>query len=111
MSDEEKLKNQILRSNKEKAIEEIKRFIFTYVKNWSYTDDIVQDVFLAVYLNFDTTYKEKCKIKTWILTIAANKAKDFLKSSHYKRVALTNRYLHQTNTQTPETSLMQNQMK
>ncbi|HET7628591.1 MAG TPA: sigma-70 family RNA polymerase sigma factor [Bacillales bacterium] len=116
MHEEDRLKGLILQSNKDKAIqllidecmEDVKRFVFTYVKNWSYTDDIVQDAFLAVYLNLDT-FKESASIKTWILSIAANKAKDFLKSWHYKKVSLTNQFFHQANNETPETLLLNNQ--
>lgn len=61
----------------------IKRLIFTYVKNYSVTDDIAQEVFISIYKNIDQ-FKGESNIKTWIFRIAINKCKDYLKSPKYQ---------------------------
>lgn len=59
--------------------EEIKRVIFTYVKNYAQTDDIFQEFLIKVYTNMDQ-FKKESKLKTWLYRIAINKCKDYLRS-------------------------------
>ncbi|RLQ94361.1 sigma-70 family RNA polymerase sigma factor [Falsibacillus albus] len=69
--------------------EEIKRLIFTYVKEWNTAEDLTQDVFITVYLKRDT-FQEQSSLKTWIYRIAINKSKDYLKSWGNRMLSLTN---------------------
>ena len=62
---------------------DVKRFIFTYVKDWDVASDLTQDVFIKVY-NGLHQFENRSSIKTWIFSIAANRSKDYLKSWHYK---------------------------
>ncbi len=71
--------------------EEIKRLIFSYMKEWNITDDLTQDTFLSVYLHLDS-FESKSKLRTWIFSIAINKCKDYLKSWKYKKVYVTNKF-------------------
>lgn len=59
--------------------EEIKRLIFTYVKNYSTTDDIFQEFLIKVYKTI-AGFKRNSKLKTWLYRIAINKCKDHLRS-------------------------------
>ncbi|WP_052330476.1 RNA polymerase sigma factor [Virgibacillus sp. MSP4-1] len=59
--------------------EQIKRVIFTYVKNHAQTDDIFQEFLITVYHKINT-YKGKSKFETWLYRIAVNKCKDYLRS-------------------------------
>ncbi|MBB6451669.1 RNA polymerase sigma factor (sigma-70 family) [Salirhabdus euzebyi] len=82
-----------LSNNKEDVIEmlmkqygeELKRIIFMYVKNWSQADDLIQDVFVTIFIKLDT-YKGKSSLKNWIYSIAINKCKDYLRSWQYKKM-------------------------
>jgi len=63
--------------------DEIKRLIFTYVKNESDTEDVTQEVFLTIYQKLHT-YKGESSLKSWLYSIAINKCKDHLRSWKYK---------------------------
>lgn len=65
----------------------VKRFIYTYVKNWETAGDLSQDVFVTVYEKWET-FEGRSSMKTWIFKIAANKAKDHLKSWNHRKVSL-----------------------
>ncbi|WP_226536315.1 sigma-70 family RNA polymerase sigma factor [Fictibacillus halophilus] len=68
--------------------EEIKRLIYTYVKNWPQAEDLTQDVFVTLYTKMDT-FRGDSAIRSWIYSIAINKSKDYLKSWHYRKLQLT----------------------
>ncbi|MDX5475346.1 MAG: sigma-70 family RNA polymerase sigma factor [Bacillaceae bacterium] len=59
--------------------EEIKRLIFTYVRDFAVVDDLFQDVFIKVYYQLDS-FRGESELKTWIYRIAINKSKDYLRS-------------------------------
>lgn len=71
--------------------EEIKRLIFTFVKNWPQAEDLTQDVFITLYTKLDT-FRGESNIRSWVYSIAINKAKDFLKSWHYRKIQLTDKF-------------------
>ncbi|WP_227396263.1 sigma-70 family RNA polymerase sigma factor [Jeotgalibacillus aurantiacus] len=66
----------------------IKRFIYSYVKNWETAGDLAQDVFVTVYEKW-ATFEGRSSFKTWIFTIAANRSKDYLRSWHYRKISLS----------------------
>ncbi|MBB6454758.1 RNA polymerase sigma-70 factor (ECF subfamily) [Salirhabdus euzebyi] len=78
---------KILQLNPNQAIEvimdtygdEIKRLIFTYVKNTSDTDDVTQEVFVTIYRKLGT-FQGRSSLKSWLYSIAINKSKDYLRS-------------------------------
>lgn len=88
--------------------EEIKRFILTYVKDSSVTDDLVQDVFLKVYLKIET-FEDRAAFKTWLYRIAINCCKDYFRSWHYQKVKVIQTFdlLLGTTNQTPEDQVLQ----
>ncbi|MBX0358450.1 sigma-70 family RNA polymerase sigma factor [Halobacillus sp. Nhm2S1] len=59
--------------------EEIKRLIFTYVKNYATTDDIFQEFLIKVYKNI-SGFKREAKLRSWLYRIAINTCKDYLRS-------------------------------
>ncbi len=59
--------------------DEIKRLVYTYVKNTADTDDITQEVFVTIYQKLNT-FQGKSSLKSWIYAIAINKSKDYLRS-------------------------------
>ncbi|TLS35373.1 sigma-70 family RNA polymerase sigma factor [Pseudalkalibacillus caeni] len=87
--------------------EEIKRLVYTYVKNWAQTDDITQDVFVTLYLKIEN-FRGESALRSWIYSIAINKCKDYLRSWHYRKIKLTDEIIKVTrssNQSTPETEL------
>lgn len=66
---------------------EIKRLVFTYVKNKVDTDDVSQDVFVTVYRKLNT-FQGKSSLRSWIYSIAINHAKDHLRSWHARNKRL-----------------------
>jgi RNA polymerase sigma-70 factor, ECF subfamily len=76
--------------------EEIKRLVYTFVKNWQQAEDITQDVFVTLYTKLDT-FRGDSAIRSWIYSIAINRSKDFLKSWSYRKLALTDKFSNAQN--------------
>ena len=71
----------------QKSIEEYENLVFTIcyqmVKDYHEAQNLTQETFLSAY-----THRESCQIETvkpWLARIAANKAKDYLKSAYFRR--------------------------
>ncbi len=63
---------------------DVVKLAFFYVKEWNTAQDISQEVFIAVYHSIDT-FEGASSYKTWIYKITANKCKDYLRTSYFKR--------------------------
>lgn len=57
-------------------------FIYSVVRDYHLAEDIFQETFIRVYRQADR-YKREYKFKTWLYTIALNRARDRLR--HFKR--------------------------
>src|SRR5690606_37960300 len=91
--------------------DEVKRFIYTYVKNQADTDDIIQEVFVTIYNKLDT-FKGNSSLKSWIYSIAINKCKDYLRSWKVRNQKLKERLTYSrldsgVNEESPETYTIQ----
>ncbi|MGR3763019.1 sigma-70 family RNA polymerase sigma factor [Rossellomorea sp. NS-SX7] len=67
--------------------ERLTKMAYNYVKDWNLAEDIVQDVFIKCYRNYD----ERDKIhsfKAWIYRMTINQSKDVLKSSAFRKVVM-----------------------
>ncbi|WP_442599925.1 sigma-70 family RNA polymerase sigma factor [Neobacillus sp. D3-1R] len=73
----------------ETYVNDIRKIVFSYVKNYHSMEDITQEVFISAYKNLEN-FRGESSIRTWLLKIAVNKSKDYLKSWHYRKVQLTN---------------------
>jgi RNA polymerase sigma-70 factor, ECF subfamily len=73
--------------------EEIKRLVYTFVKNWQQAEDITQDVFVTLYTKLDT-FRGDSAVRSWIYSIAINRSKDFLKSWSYRKLAFTDKFMN-----------------
>jgi len=60
-------------------LDEVFAFVYRFVNNAANADDLVQDTFLQVHLAA-ATFDRSRAFKPWLYTIAANKARDFLRS-------------------------------
>jgi len=64
-----------------KYADDIKRFIFSKVKDEAVTDDILQDSFIKIHTKLHTL-KDITKLKSWCFTVARNSILDYFKSSN-----------------------------
>lgn len=64
---------------------EMTKLAYTYVKNWSTAQDVVQDVFVKAYHQYDQREKLH-SVKGWLIRLTINQAKDYLKSTWFRRV-------------------------
>ena len=64
---------------------DVLRTAYSYVKDKFAAEDIFQEVFIKVFKNLDT-FRDESNIKTWIIRITINPAKDFLKSAYNQKV-------------------------
>ncbi len=58
--------------------------IFTITKDKELAEDVLQNVFVKIWDNFDKYEKSKGKLYTWMLNIARNAAIDSLRNKHEK---------------------------
>lgn len=70
------------------------RIAYYYSRNLHTAEDIVQDVFIKFYekkINLDATSVER-----YLITMTTNKSKDYLKSWHYRKTFLQEKWLHKS---------------
>lgn len=60
------------------------RIAYLYVKNWATAEDIVQEVFVTYFQKSDQ-FRNESSLKTYLTTMAANRAKDYLRSWKHKK--------------------------
>lgn len=89
----------IIELNEEQWLEEIMdqygdqltKLSYSYLRDWGKAQEVVQDVFLISYKQYDT-YHEIKSFKAWIYRVTINRCKDVLKSSWIKRVIVNNSF-------------------
>ncbi|WP_102028164.1 sigma-70 family RNA polymerase sigma factor [Salirhabdus sp. Marseille-P4669] len=81
-------------------------FAYTYVKDWSLAEDIIQEVFISVYRYSEL--KQVHSLKSWLYMITSNKCKDFLRKSYVKNDILAGirGYFWKDHHHTPEKILL-----
>ncbi|RPF53195.1 sigma-70 family RNA polymerase sigma factor [Aquisalibacillus elongatus] len=82
LTEQERL--EILEECMTKYGHEIKRVVYSYIKDPTEADDITQDVFVDVYEKLNT-FKGQSQLRSWIYSIAINKSKDHLRSSQNRK--------------------------
>lgn len=78
---------ELLRELMEAYSRDVFLIVYGYVHDRHTSEDISQDVFLKVYDHLDS-FRQESSYKTWIMRIAANCAKDFLRASARKTVVM-----------------------
>ncbi|ELK47440.1 sigma-70 family RNA polymerase sigma factor [Bacillus sp. SB49] len=86
--------------------EMLKRMIYTYVKNHHTTDDLFQEVLLLVYRKWDR-FDGRSQLKTWVMRIAINRCKDFLRSPFQRMKLMKDQWLEQTDPKQLEDVVLQ----
>lgn len=56
---------------------DLKRYVFSQIKDEEITNDVLQEVFIKIHLNIDNL-REKSSVKSWVFTIAHNTLMNFL---------------------------------
>ncbi|QPC48262.1 sigma-70 family RNA polymerase sigma factor [Mangrovibacillus cuniculi] len=87
--------------------DKLTKFAYHYLKDWKLAEDVVQDVFVTCYMNFEHRH-EITYLKSWLYKITINKCKDYLKSSYVKRTLLDSSLfrLFSSEEPTPEMSVI-----
>lgn len=67
--------------------DKIFRICFLYVKNYHMAEDITQETFIKVYEKYHT-FKKDSNIKTWIISIAINQCKMYLRKHRLNTINL-----------------------
>lgn len=63
------------------------RIAYIYTGSCQESEDIVQEVFIK-FLNKSSSFKDSNHEKAWLIRVAANKCKDYLKSSRHSNMPL-----------------------
>lgn len=87
--------------------EKLMKLSYNYTKDWGLAEDIVQDVMVTCYKEYENLDKI-VSFKAWIYRITINKCKDVLKSSIIKRVIADSNLLAfiKSSELTPEMTIM-----
>ena len=88
------------------AVEEyadmVQRICFYHLKNKADTEDVFQNVFLK-YMTYDQPFENSEHEKAWLLRVAINACKDYLKS-FFRRNVVSFETLHEIEAKEPEES-------
>ena len=72
-------------------VEQYQKLVFSIcyqlTHDYHESQNLAQDTFLSAYTHIDTIKKDH--LKAWLAKIAANKAKDYLKSAYYRRISIS----------------------
>ncbi|THE09790.1 sigma-70 family RNA polymerase sigma factor [Bacillus timonensis] len=87
---------------------ELRYAAFRYVRNWVVVDDIMQEVFLKIFLKFHS-FRDPSKIKAWLYKITRNQCIDYLRSKVVKATVLMDDFegLRYTTTETVEKAIVE----
>ncbi|MEH7383285.1 sigma-70 family RNA polymerase sigma factor [Bacillus sp. JJ1533] len=66
---------------------ELRYAAFRYVRNWVVVDDIMQEVFLKIFLKIHL-FRDPSKMKAWLYSITRNQCIDYLRSKVVKATVL-----------------------
>ncbi len=74
---------------------DVLRTCYSYVKDVHSAEDLYQETFIKVYKNLDT-FGGESSIKTWVIRIAINTCKDFLKSAYSRHVVPMEEFMEES---------------
>lgn len=81
------------------------RVAYLYVRDWSIAEEIVQDVFLAYYLQ-QHRFEQRASLKTYLVKITVHKSHDYLRSWKNKRHQLFSKFHFGISKRTPESDVI-----
>ncbi|MDQ0481151.1 sigma-70 family RNA polymerase sigma factor [Guptibacillus hwajinpoensis] len=78
-------KDAVLEAIMEDFGESVVWLAYSYLKDKGKAEDIAQEVFIICYTKLDS-FNNNASLKSWVLTITANKCKDVLKSWSHRNI-------------------------
>lgn len=66
---------------------ELRYFVYKYVSDWVVVDDIMQEVYLKIFLRWNT-FIQVVNIRSWLYKVTSNQCIDYLRSSGHKTTLL-----------------------
>ncbi|MGY3714722.1 sigma-70 family RNA polymerase sigma factor [Sutcliffiella cohnii] len=75
--------------------DQLTRLAYSYVRDKEIAKDLVQDVFIKSYINWEK-FRHESSVKTWLYRITINTAKDYLKSWSYRKLKVSELYQFNT---------------
>ncbi len=105
----ERSKDELLEGAMSQYGKEVLYIAYSYVKDHSLAEDIAQEVFVKFYQHFDS-FKGESSLKTWIIRIAINQSKDYLKKWETRKLLFSNKlteYIKERKTNVPESHSIQ----
>ncbi|MBU9711349.1 RNA polymerase sigma factor [Evansella tamaricis] len=88
MGNKENIKNcgKVNEEELTKIIRQVERKLkyvaYKYLKNWTLVEDIIQEVYIKLFINFHSINKNK--MKYWLITTTRNQCLDYLRTKHSK---------------------------
>ncbi|MFB4169963.1 sigma-70 family RNA polymerase sigma factor [Virgibacillus sp. JSM 102003] len=86
--------------------EAVKRIIYSYVKNHHTTDDLFQEVLILIYRKWEK-YDGRSQLITWVIRIAINRCKDYLRSPLHRIKLVKDQWFDQKDHQDAEKTIIQ----
>lgn len=87
--------------------QDVLRVIFGYVRDRHAAEDIAQEVFVKVYDHLDS-FRQDSSYRTWIMRIAINTAKDYLRAAARRTVPVDD-LSHVPGSDSPEVDVLRRQ--
>lgn len=81
---------------------------YSYLKDWSMAEDVVQDVFLKHWQK-QAQFRNESSLKTYLTRAVINRSKDILKSWRYRSHILTNHFFASIKIKSPIIELEEQQ--
>ena len=97
----------LLRELMEAHGNDVLRVVYGYIKDRHAAEDIAQEVFVKVYDHLDS-FRRDSSYRTWIMRIAINRAKDYLRSAARRSVPVED-LSHLPGGDTPEMAVLRRQ--
>jgi RNA polymerase sigma-70 factor, ECF subfamily len=83
--------DSIMESINLKHRQSLRLFAFKFIGDWGIVDDIIQEVFIKVFLKLNTLHEESA-LKSWLYSITANQCKDYLRMKYVNTTLLTDHF-------------------
>lgn len=83
--------DSIMESINIKHRQSLRLFAFKFIGDWGIVDDIIQEVFIKVFLKLNTLHEESA-LKSWLYSITANQCKDYLRMKYVNTTVLTDHF-------------------
>ncbi|SDK21228.1 sigma-70 family RNA polymerase sigma factor [Sediminibacillus albus] len=88
---------------------DIKGIVYMYVRDYSLADDITQETFIKCFTHYKQFRGES--LRNWLIRIAINRSKDYLRSAYKKRTLLGESLISLLKSPSVETKVLQKSLE